>query len=171
MPIISQQLLNTIKTHYSLPWFGTHGIVHWSRVYENGILLAEQAGVQTEVVQLFAVFHDSQRENEHRDPAHGSRGAELALKLRQQVPLDDDSFALLQTACRLHTAARDHDNITVQACFDADRLDLGRVGTYPDPDLLCTAMAKDAQFIDQAYQRSLVKTLSATPFGITNGFF
>ncbi len=34
-------------------------------------------------------------------------------------------------------------DITVQTCWDADRLDLGRVGITPNPRWLCTACAKD----------------------------
>jgi hypothetical protein len=33
---------------------------------------------------------------------------------------NDDDFSLLITACSLHTSARTHDDITVQACFDSD---------------------------------------------------
>ncbi len=32
---------------------------------------------------------------------------------------------------------------TLAVCLDADRLDLGRVGITPDPQLLSTATAKD----------------------------
>jgi uncharacterized protein len=46
-------------------------------------------------------------------------------------------------------------DITVQTCFDADRLDLGRVGKIPDPRLLCTDAAKDPKTIDWANQRSV----------------
>jgi uncharacterized protein len=31
----------------------------------------------------------------------------------------------------------------VQACWDADRLDLGRVGIAPAPERLCTAAARE----------------------------
>ena len=33
-------------------------------------------------------------------------------------------------------------DITVQTCWDADRLDLGRVGVYPEPARLCTDAAR-----------------------------
>jgi uncharacterized protein len=45
-------------------------------------------------------------------------------------------------------------NITVQTCWDADRLDLGRVGTTPDPRYLCTAAAKQSDIIEWALRRS-----------------
>ena len=46
-------------------------------------------------------------------------------------------------------------DITVQTCWDADRLDLGRVGIRPHPKYLCTAVAKGAGVLQGAYLRSL----------------
>lgn len=168
MNVITIDLLAKIKDQYRLNWMGTHGVIHWNRVYENGLKLAEQDGVNVRVVQLFSVFHDSQRKNEHRDRHHGKRGAELAGELRRYCPLDDDEFELLTTACELHTSTLDYEDITVQACFDSDRLDLGRVGHYPDPDRLCTPMAKDLKVIELAYHRSLFDIeLPDQPFGLS----
>jgi uncharacterized protein len=168
MNIITIELLELIKEQYRLKWFGIHGVIHWHRVYMNGIRLASQEEVNTRVLQLFSVFHDSRRKNEHRDKNHGKRGAELARELRKYCPLDDAEFNLLTIACSLHTNTQDHDNMTVQACFDSDRLDLGRVGHYPDPDKLCTPMAKDLKVIEWAYHRSLNdKELPERPFGLS----
>jgi uncharacterized protein len=168
MSIITIELLELIKEQYRLNWFGTHGITHWHRVYMNGIRLSEQEGVNARVLQLFSVFHDSQRKNEHRDRNHGKRGAELARELRKYCPLDDAEFALLTTACSLHTNTLNHENITIKASFDSDRLDLGRVGHYPDPDRLCTKMAKEAKTIEWAYHRSIEEhELPDQPFGLS----
>lgn len=46
-------------------------------------------------------------------------------------------------------------DVTVQTCWDADRLDLGRVGTRPDRRYLCTIAAKEKATIDWAYERSV----------------
>ncbi len=169
LSIITIELLAEIKKHYQLNWHGTHGIIHWSRVYDNGIKLSEQPGVNSKVVQLFSIFHDSQRHNEHTDPQHGNRGSQLAIKLRDHLPINDHELDLLTTACSLHTSAQNHENITVQACFDSDRLDLGRVGNYPIPDLLCTPLAKQKTTIDNAYRISLVHELPGQPFGLGQG--
>ena len=167
MNIITIELLAKIKEHYRLRWMGTHGIIHWHRVYQNGIRLSTQDGVNAGVVQLFSIFHDSRRRNEHWDRKHGKRGAELAGKLREYMPLNNDEFDLLATACELHTNTLDHENITVKACFDSDRLDLGRVGIYPDPDRLCTPMAKEKSMIEWAYKRSRnEKKLPDKAFGL-----
>ncbi len=159
-------MLAMIKGQYQLQWNGTHGVIHWSRVFENGIRLAEQEGVNVRVVQLFSIFHDSRRENEHRDKGHGRRGAELAAEFRDYLPINDEEFLLLTTACELHTSAATHVNRTVQACFDSDRLDLGRVGIIPDPQYLCTPLAKEKNIIDWAYDRSLHHKLAPQPFGL-----
>lgn len=139
---ITIELLAKIKHQYRLNWHGTHGIIHWSRVYDNGIKLAEQNGVNSTVVQFFSIFHDSGRRNESWDRVHGGRGALLALEMRDDVSLNDDDFSLLITACSLHTSARTHDDITVQACFGSDWLDLGGVDTQSKAKYLCTPMAK-----------------------------
>jgi len=47
-----------------------------------------------------------------------------------------------KTACEGHTYKGYHDDVTIQTCWDADRLDLGRVGITPDPDRMCTGMGR-----------------------------
>jgi uncharacterized protein len=112
-----------------------------------GLRLAECTGADPSVVELFAVFHDACRMNEDRDPDHGRRGAALATSLRGQLfDRPDPAFALLLSACTDHTDGRTEGDVTVQTCWDADRLDLGRVGIPPDPARLCTAAAKEPCF-------------------------
>lgn len=136
-------ILRTILEGYVLPVRGDHGVVHWARVLENGLRVAGVTGADREVVTLFALFHDSRRVNEYRDDGHGLRGAELAHSLRSSlVQLDDMRFELLYEACRLHTDGRTDGDATLQACWDADRLDLGRVGITPKPHRLCTDAAR-----------------------------
>src|SRR5438309_650351 len=62
-----------------------HGPSHWRRVEQFGVDLAREAGADLTVVRLFAVFHDSRRQNEFTDHEHGLRGAELAQLLRGQL--------------------------------------------------------------------------------------
>ena len=78
---------------------------------------------------MFAVFHDSKRVNEGNDPDHGQRGAEFATELRGSMfDLSDHEFNLPCRACSGHTHERTHPDITLQTCWDSDRLDFGRVG-------------------------------------------
>lgn len=138
-----RRITSAILDGYSLPLDGYHGVVHWARVHENGIRIARENGADIEVVSLFALFHDSRRVNEMRDDEHGLRGAELARSLRGTlVHLEDAQFETLFEACRLHTEGLTTDDPTIQACWDADRLDLGRVGITPRANRLCSEHAR-----------------------------
>ena len=143
-----------LKGH-RLPPRGVHGVGHWARVLENGRKLAEATGANVAVVSLFAVFHDSRRENDGEDPGHGGRGAELAADLRGRLfDLPDADFELLYRACERHTGGRTDPDVTVLTCWDADRLDLGRVGVVPAPKYLCTAAAKAPAMLEWAHARA-----------------
>jgi uncharacterized protein len=148
-------IVHAILEGYALRWDGTHGVGHWARVLENGLRLAEATGAKVEVVQLFAVFHDSQRVSEGYDDGHGGRGAELASALRGGLfSLSDADFALLREACAFHTDGLVDADVTIQTCWDADRLDLGRVGVIPAPAKLCTPVAKTPQLLKWADGRA-----------------
>jgi len=148
-------VLKTVLEDYVLPWHGDHGVVHWARVLENGMRLAENTGANVEVVQLFAVIHDSRRQNEVTDPEHGPRAAEFAMELRGGVfDLDEHEFRLLHKACHGHSHERTHPDVTIQTCWDSDRLDLGRVGIMPHPSRLCTEVAKRPETIKWADGRA-----------------
>ena len=96
---------------------------------ENGLKICESNQANVKIVQLFALFHDSKRKNEHRDNGHGIRGAEFAKSLRGKCfNISDGEFALFYEACELHTNGLTDSTPTVQTCWDADRLDLPRVG-------------------------------------------
>jgi uncharacterized protein len=137
-------IMGAILRRYALPVRGDHGVVHWARVFENGVRVAETNGADREVVALFALFHDSRRINQYCDDGHGLRGGEFARSLRGSlVHLDDARFELLFEACRLHTDGHTTGDPTLLACWDADRLDLGRVGITPDPRRLCTDAARE----------------------------
>ena len=68
--------------------------------------------------------------------------------------LDDDRFDLLHHACAHHTDGTTEADPTVQTCWDADRLDLGRVMITPEPASLCTAPARRPDTIRWALERS-----------------
>ncbi len=154
--MISTALIQAIRDQYRLSWNGIHGPGHWARVLENGLKLAGQTGAKIEVVEFFAVFHDACRINDDWDEGHGSRGADLAFLFRgRYFNLNDDDFTALKVACRLHTEGLTHGDITAMTCWDADRLDLGRVGMKPYKDLLCTDAARQPEFFEWANDRAL----------------
>ncbi len=156
MSLVSPSLLSRILEDYALRPNGVHGVAHWARVLENGRRVGELTdGVDPDVVELFAVFHDSRRVNDQRDDGHGRRGAELARQLRGEFyDIDDARFSLLEYACREHTSGLTQADPTVQVCWDADRLDLLRVSTPPHRRLLCTDAAKTSEIMEWANDRA-----------------
>src|SRR5690606_22227839 len=137
------ELWRRVAERFTLGPHSLHGPAHWKRVEEFGLKVAEGSGADPEVVRLFALFHDSCRESEGEDPQHGARGAELARAMRGRwFDLDDERFDLLAYACVHHTDGKVTTNPTVGTCWDADRLDLMRVGIRPVPRFLSTEAAK-----------------------------
>jgi uncharacterized protein len=151
----SRELIDAIRAQYRLDWNGLHGFPHWVRVRENGLRLAEITGADPAVVELFALFHDSRRHNDGWDPGHGARAAEFVETLNgNHFDLSVPRLELLKVACTLHSDGLVEGDITVQTCWDADRLDLGRIGTLPRPRLLCTEAARRPEILDWAWLRS-----------------
>jgi uncharacterized protein len=56
-------------------------------------------------------------------------------------------------------------DVTVRTCWDADRLDLGRVGVTPDPILLCTDVARRPETIRWADGRATMLVIPALVLG------
>ena len=145
------ELLKIVSMQFSLELNGAHGVYHWHRVYKNALQLANYYKVESRVFMLFALFHDSKRANENIDPQHGRRGAKYAQLLQNDIStlkeLNNGDFALLEYACSSHTKTDfQHslaDSLIAKICWDADRLDIGRVGYIVDLEYLCTDYAKE----------------------------
>jgi uncharacterized protein len=153
---VTPALLEVIRAQYRLSWHGIHGIDHWERVRDNGFRLATVTGADVVVVEFFAALHDSRRWDNGRDPEHGARAAEFIRTLdRSLVPVTEEQLDLLIEACRLHTWGTETEDATLGTCWDADRLDLMRVGRRPDPAQLVTEAARDPAVIAWAVARSL----------------
>ena len=153
--MISQDLKAIIEQGFALHLDGIHGEAHWTRVRNCGLRLAERTGADPVVVELFALLHDSKRLNDGHDPQHGARAAQFAASLRGSLlDLPDSAFELLRFACEYHTDGLTEADVTVQTCWDADRLDLGRIGIRPDPRRLCTLAAKESATIEWAIAQS-----------------
>lgn len=153
--MITEELLRLVQDQFALSRTGIHGVSHWQRVYENGMRLAPLTGANPQVVELFAFLHDACRLSDGSDREHGQRAAEFARTLAGSVfTLESTALALLLAACSGHTAGLVTGDITVLTCWDADRLDLGRVGIMPRPERLGTAAARDPEIIAWAYARS-----------------
>jgi uncharacterized protein len=123
----------------------------------NGLRLALYNGANTRVVEYFAFLHDVCRQNDGRDPEHGTRAARFAENIRHQhIALRDDEFSLLIAAMEGHTHSHHHEDITVRTCWDADRLDLARVCIDPDPARLCTLEARAPALIARASESARI---------------
>ena len=152
---VTPDLLAAIRDQYVLDWEGIHGIRHWERVRDNGRRLAETTGADLVVVEYFAALHDSRRLNDARDLEHGPRAADFLRTLDPSLlPLTPDRVAVLAEACRTHTLGEETDDPTIATCWDADRLDLLRVGIRPDPRYLVTGAARDPKILEWAMARS-----------------
>ena len=155
--LLTKPLITHLRQHFALDWQGLHGVPHWSRVRANGLRLAEITGAHAGVVELFAFLHDVCRENEDADPGHGLRAADLARRLRGRFfELPDEPFGWLVSACSGHSDGLvEAEHVTVLTCWDADRLDLGRVGIQPRLTKLCTPAARDPVMMEFAYRQSV----------------
>jgi uncharacterized protein len=153
--MISSDLLAAIRCDFALPLGGIHGESHWARVRENGLRLAQRSGADIQIVELFAYLHDSKRQNDGWDQDHGLRAAEYLQSLYgSMLILPASKLDCLIYACAHHSDGLTEADVTVQTCWDADRLDLGRIGVEPDPRRLCTAAARDPSVIEWAFRRS-----------------
>jgi uncharacterized protein len=162
--VITPDLVAFLSGEFLLDWRGIHGAPHWARVHWNGCTLARRNGANARVVELFAFLHDARRENDGHDPWHGARAAELIAELDGKLfCLTRTERLQLETACREHSNGGLRGDLTVRTCWDADRLDLGRVGKHPAPERLCTEEARDPDLIALAFHRSCELRLLHTP--------
>jgi uncharacterized protein len=90
--------------------------------------------------------HDTLRSNDDDDPEHGSRAAAFAGELAADgtIVLSPTQLETLQRACVEHSNGTTTSDPTIGCCWDADRLDLTRLGREVDPELLSTVAARAA---------------------------
>lgn len=122
------KLRDFIADHYKE---GSHGLSHWQAVESYGRLIAQsRIEVDEDVVRWFAYLHDVQRISDLDDIDHGQRAAQYIDVIRSSYlsDLSDNQIQLLKKACALHTITQSTTDITINCCFDADRLDLMRFG-------------------------------------------
>lgn len=137
------RLNDFLRQHFRLDREGIHGAAHWARVLRYGRHLAEGSGADHEVITLFALLHDSCREDDHADPGHGPRAALLLRELNGHLfRISIEQEDLLATAVAGHSQGGIGDDLTVRICWDADRLDLGRLGIRVQAHKLGTPRAQ-----------------------------
>lgn len=144
-PDWAEKIANKAAKQFRLNKLSYHGIWHWEKVEANALALARKTkGCDETVARAFALIHDSQRENEVEDNEHGKRAALYAEELHKkgELPLSAEQLKVLMEACEFHEDGKVSDNPTIGVCWDADRLDLTRVGIIPDKNLLSTPAGK-----------------------------
>ena len=131
----------------SLDPMGPHGPVHWFKVYRNcqdiDTMIYENRDENRDwFYWCFAMLHDCKRTSEQADPAHGIEAAKM-------VPNDKSQFNIsLARAIKLHQMGQTMDetaplgDMRIGICWDADRLELVRVGIMPDPKYMSTDIGK-----------------------------
>ena len=158
-----RQVLDAARSRPHASASELHGEDHWRRVAAIGARIAgETPGVDGNVVLLFALLHDAARVRDFYDEHHAFRGARLARRLLTGGEvLDADRLETLLYAIEHHNAGETSDDPAIGACWDADRLDLQRLGIRPNPELLSTAAAKGPETI--AWARGLQGSCPAWP--------
>ena len=148
-PFALEPLLAAVRKRSTGIGSHVHGDRHWRTVAVNGLSLAEAIpDVDRNLVFLFALLHDTMRENDNTDPDHGRRAAVFAGELQTEglLGIAPDQLRLLRHACDEHADGKVSDHTTVGVCWDADRLDLPRVGVTPTPDLFSSDVARNRPY-------------------------
>jgi len=136
-----QRIVKLAKAEFILEDHSIHGFDHWEEVEQNGIMLANQPGVDLTIVRLFAYIHDCKRQDDYQDPEHGDRSADFVLELVEKGELNfltKEQINKLWSACKYHHKGVTDTDPTIGSCFDADRIELIRCGMVPRPNLMNT---------------------------------
>lgn len=124
-----------------------HGVKHWQDVWHYAEQIAENdPSVDIDVVAHFCLLHDSCRFDDNDDPGHGPRAAEFVNELHIDgllTGLNINQRKKLRYAIRNHSIGLVTEDPTVGVCWDADRLDLPRVGVTPIAILMSTKVGKE----------------------------
>lgn len=148
-------LIEVIESFYLQLFNGVHGIDHWTRVLQNGIILCDKnPNLNKNIIIAFSFFHDVGRTREDDEPIHGYNGGRRLLKYKYKINLTKEEIDKCYEACVDHTHTRHHKDPQIAACWDADRLDLYRVGVMPDVDYLNLEESKEEDIIKEAATRS-----------------
>ena len=143
VPIDWARLVPHILRNRTLGDSSIHGPAHWARVCRNGLLCAEGTDADLNLIRLFALLHDHRRENDHWDRLHGERASEAIQELQgMYFDLSPERLFCLQKACAGHAHGGTHDDPTIAACWDGDRLDLLRIRRAPSPRYMSTATGR-----------------------------
>lgn len=166
--VLRAEVLDHLKSVFRLDWHGIHGLPHWARVMRYGLRIAQREGGDLWVAAWFAVLHDHQRWNEGRDRDHGVRAADAMDAIGDHgwfADLNAGQLDLIGEAIRHHSDGWVHSNPSIGACWDADRLDLVRLGIAPSQGLLSTNTAKKMASVNLSTKSSPLRPRLAVVSG------
>lgn len=144
-----------------------HGVTHWTRVHRYGLLLADSLKLSEEerlAIALFGWTHDLARTDDNGGNQHSIDGAKYIQYVTDRLFSDfpETTLDVVTTAIRYHsdgmnaeealyelpivdnsTWSRESTLNTIGCCWDADRLDLLRLGIVPDESMMSTPYWKE----------------------------
>ncbi|WP_415913257.1 hypothetical protein [Neptuniibacter sp. QD37_11] len=163
---LPKQALFEIIDQFQLDIMQEHGLPHWIRVAANGLYLAPETGASDKLAVLFAIFHDCRRLNDYEDPKHGARGAAYFQEsFQQRLGIGPREAGILCRACAGHTHELHSADPDIGTLWDADRLDLYRVGVHPDPEYFSTEYAKSEEVVKWANRSAFSSFNQLLPIG------
>lgn len=159
--VVPKKVIKKLKEQFFLDFESEmHGFSHWCRVLENGLIISSINGANKNVIIAFSLFHDLCRLTENReDIEHGLRASIVLEDFKDQINLTEEEFLTVVEACKNHSNAMKTDNKDIGTCWDADRLDLLRVGIYPDKKYLSTSIGNDSGLIVVCNSKSINSVL------------
>lgn len=133
-----------IKEVMSGEFPGYHDRRHWLNVSRTGASIAIAEGISPNVPLLFGIYHDCRRVNDGDDPDHGIRASDLVREhhIKGWLNLSEDEVWNLRMACKWHSDGQTSEIPVIGVCWDADRLDLPRVGWQTDEKFMSTETGK-----------------------------
>jgi HD superfamily phosphodiesterase len=120
---------------------GLHGFDHLGRVAILAGRLARAVGEDVESAVVMGFLHDSARKDDGGGCLHAIESAVLARKLLLEFYPQMDRGRICDSIKR-HADGETTSDLMVACLWDADRLELKRLGRVVDPDLLSTEIAK-----------------------------
>ena len=121
---------------------GLHGLNHVKRVVENAKTIAKnECPNHYDDIVMGAYLHDIGRVNDNGGNEHALQGFEISKQLLAKYWPHLDHRKIL-TAIKEHADSLITDDPLIGSIWDADRLDLTRLGIKINPELLSTKTAK-----------------------------
>jgi uncharacterized protein len=147
-----ERLLKRAQDRFRCGPHSIHGPKHWRNVESTILLIAPQTGADVDIGRLFAIFHDCCRLDDGGDADHGPRAAAFLQELigSERILSAPQADALIY-AVHHHTFGMISDDPTIGSCWDADRLDLGRVGIVPSAKMMSTSAGKEIAALGTKY--------------------